>query len=170
MFRHISVIVACSSLSLCCSTRIDMKKFESVHRAGRSIEAGTRVGINQVKFEELVQNLAGEIAIARDKLESEEEKEILEIYSATLFIYQDSLALWRAKTKYATAIERLGGTGRILIGSEVSSIVAKYQLQTEPLNPAFPTGFQAVSEDSIQLLWGAARKELEKANALLYGK
>ena len=57
--------------------KINQQSFEGTNRAAKAIESSIAVGVNYIKFQELLQNLATEISIATDKIKSPEEKQLL---------------------------------------------------------------------------------------------
>lgn len=82
--------------------RINKEDFEKLHRSAKAIEGVVAVGVNLPKFQELLQNMATEIAIVTDKAMNEKEKELLLIYAKALEIYKDSEAIWSEKIEHAS--------------------------------------------------------------------
>src|SRR3990172_5636920 len=71
---------ATSNQTAAVTVKIDEKQFENVYRAFKQIQGSIAVGISYVTFVKLLQDVATEISIAKDKVKSETEKELLEIY------------------------------------------------------------------------------------------
>jgi len=162
----LAALVFCAILAACVR-EVDQKTFDGVYRAGKSIEGATAVGVAYQQFSQLLQNLAIEIAIANDKVRSDKEKELLRAYPEVLGTHRDSRAVWRLK------IESLRHSfvpeGKIFVHKwhdDLRRVVQKYKVPVEmdkDLNYYIP-------EDSIQRIWATARKQLEKADAVLLGK
>jgi len=164
MPRRVFTILSCVILFAACSQGVDPKKFEDLYRVGKSIEGATAVGVTYQQFGELLQKLATEIAIGTDKAKSEKEKELVRAYSEVLAAYRDSTAIWKKKIEQV----QYGfiPKGKILIDKlELLRIIEKYGLPLES-----EKGLEYTPEDSIQEIWGKARKRLEQANEILAAK
>ena len=145
-----------------------------VHRAAKSIEGSTTVGITYQTFTGLLQNLATEVSIVRDTVNTIEEKGLLEIYIGVLQAYHDSLRLWMSRIQNSrnTYLYNLP-PGWILLYSdpEHSRIIREYKLTTKSVSVREGSiKFAAVPEESIQMIWSEAQKGIGKATALLYGR
>ena len=77
--------------------KIDQKKFENLHHAIKQIEGSVMAGVNYMKFGELLQNLATELLITKDKVKTKEERDLLELYDKVYDTYKDSYTLWNKK-------------------------------------------------------------------------
>jgi tetratricopeptide (TPR) repeat protein len=68
--------------------------FDSVYHATKEIEGACKVGVNYADFPKVLRNFSSEIQIARDKVNTNDEKDLLMLYEKVLDCYQDSLTLW----------------------------------------------------------------------------
>lgn len=161
-FRIVLLLLAGIAFTSCSPTpKIDEKKLEALYRSAKSIEGALTVGITYDKFGQLLQNLATEVSIAGDKIKTEQEKQLVNVYTEALTIFQDSLLVWRHQIQ--SSRENLVPSNWILVLSELRPIVAKYNLRKE----RFSTGLEAIPPDSLQLIWAAGTKKLREASALL---
>jgi hypothetical protein len=177
LFISLSLCIACSpekkrenEAKVEPTINIDQKKFEAVNRAAKSMEASITVGVNYLKFQQLVQDLATEVLIAKDKVSSQDEKKLLGIYSEVVATYQDSAMLWNRKIEGPSREE--GGTLYIILDQdndqEVSLVAEKYNLATTTSNTG--TWKMIPTDASMKAIWAAAHDELEEANTILHGK
>jgi len=103
---------------------VDPHKFENVYNAGKSLEEVTEGNISYRDFKELLQNFAQEISVAQERVKTEEEKEILKLYSEAHTIFQDSAVLWKYSL-YGTYKPHQEGVN---VKEEVKPILAKYNI------------------------------------------
>lgn len=145
------------------SSKIDGKKFENVYRAFKQIQGSIAVGVSYVAFIKLLQDVATEISIAKDKVESKSEKELLEIYIDVLDTYRDSAVLWEFKIR---------GPKYLDVEPHIEQVFTKYHLPMESREsvPRYWNKWERSLEDSVQVLWARAHERLEKATAILLGK
>ncbi len=173
MTRKLLILLICSIFCVNCSSKVDQKKFEKLYRAAKSIEGAVTIGVDYQKFGELLQNFVTEISIASDKAKSEEEKELLKIYSEILDMYQDSYRLWHSKNSLSCELFFPGTCpvprGYIHVG-EGDTIIKKYNFSAYE-NTKVTGDFNRyyIPEDSIQVIWSKAHERLEKANILYLG-
>lgn len=80
-----------------CGREIDEEKFESCYRAAKEIQGAIAVGVNYMKFSELLQKLSTETQILKDVKKTEKEKAIAGQYDTLLVVYKDSFELWQLK-------------------------------------------------------------------------
>ncbi len=124
--------------------------------------------MNYQKFGELLQSLATELSIAKDKAKSDNEKELLKGFQEVLIAYQDSSTVWEGKIRSAGYNWIL--SGQILVEPELDSIVKKYSLPTKSHEfQGSGNKYETISEDAIPMIWTKAREQLEKATKTYYG-
>lgn len=141
-------------------SKIDQSKFDDIYRNAKTIEGSIAVGIDYKDFQQLLQNLATQILIAKDKINSEEERKLLDSYSGALTMYLDSSELWNIDM-----VEYGSYGGQV---PKVEAILKKYGLPTEGIE--MRANFHKQLEDSLKVIWTKAQDELEKANTILRGK
>ena len=140
--------------------KLDTTKFDGVNRASKKVEASMNIGISYQQFGELLQNLATEILIARDKISTDREKAILGRYSEALDIYKDSHLLWKYKIEDHAKGDVFALFDVIEVRPDMIPIISKYNLSEKKYtDPVFST----ISVESIKIIW---IKALEKTNSL----
>jgi len=162
-----TLIVSILAISLLrCGTQLDQEKLKATYRVGKSLQSAQSLGTNYPKFGELLEQLLTEISIAKDAVETEQEREFLDLYSQALGVYNDSRMLWFAKIEGAGV--DFVPVGQILVGRKLAPIVKKYRLETDRHSHYYAVDgkFQTVSEESIQILWSKATKLMDSANRL----
>ena len=75
--------------------------FDSVHRSAKALEGASQVGLDQGKFRELLQGLSTELAIVKDKLRTEPDHKVFNVYESVFMIYHDSLSVWEIGARKA---------------------------------------------------------------------
>lgn len=191
-FYKIATIVICLSLCANCSPqkkpasegkavpspKINQQSFEGVHRAAKAIDASIGVGINYIKFQELLQSLATEISIARNKVKSPGEKDLLGIYVEVLSMYHDSAVLWSHKIEHSgeVGVEGTGGQQYDYVDEELSPIIAKYKLDDLVIR-RYSSGEHHLGktdiilmDESMKVILHKAHDQLEAANGRLNEK
>jgi hypothetical protein len=151
------------------SRSINQQSFEGIYRATKAIDGAIAVGVSYIKFQELLQSLATEILIANDKVKSQQERDLLGMYSEVLSMYRDSAILLKYAIKHSGETDYYG---RTFVVSELSPIVVKYNLVTSRgVGVGREDSTTVISiNDSIKVVWGTAHDQLETANALFLGK
>lgn len=151
-----------------CSPKIDQKKYENLYRAAKAIQTATLVGVNYMKFGELLQNLSTEFSIADDMAKEDIEKKMISEYSNALMIYVESYVVWQKKIeciKYDWI-----PSGHIHIDDRIRYIVEKYSLSTEfHVDRVSKLKIYTITDDSLTIIWGEAGKHLEKASKIYLG-
>lgn len=152
-----------------CSPRVNQKDFESLYRSGKAISSAAEVGVNYSSFSTLVQELAREISIAKDRASNPVEKDMAKKYQEALTSYQDSLTVW--KNSIDGASYDWIPNGEIYVEDELKPLVTKYSLQTQPRSIEI-TGhnFETISDSAIQRIWANADKSLEAATSIYTNK
>jgi hypothetical protein len=74
------------------------EKMRPVYQAGKEIDAATSVGVNRLRFSELLVKLSAEVGILHDHASAPKEKRAADLYSAVLATYEDSSVVWNATT------------------------------------------------------------------------
>jgi hypothetical protein len=134
------------------------EKFQSLHRAAKSVEGAASIGLSQKEFRGLLQQMATEISIVKDQNLNEKESKLCNMFSNALNFYQDSLVLWQHQQEDGTY------DGSIMIRGEVKGIAQKYGF-----HGSSPTGeLFFISKDSIQILWVKAHEQISDASRILY--
>jgi len=156
-------IVSCSGNQAL--RKIDVTKFDAVYRAAKATEAAANVGVNYQEFGKLVQNLATEVSIAKDRASTPDESNLVSMYAGVLDSYKDSLAIWKAKIDLAG--KDFPFKGAIPCVGEIATIASKYELP--PIEwPA--GGIPLIPDECLQYLWVSASDRLNAANSLYSGK
>ncbi len=142
-------------------------RFESVYRAGIAIEAATKVGVDYVKFQELVHAFALEVSLVEKSAETPDEHKLVGLYASALDAYQDSLTVWQGQFSDVKLAETGDGwmkKDEVFAYSHMLPIVHKYQLPTRPWRLEKTLGIFN-SRDAIEKIWSHASVKLSEANA-----
>jgi Short C-terminal domain len=142
---------------------IDKQKFDGVYRAAKSVKEATGVGVNFPRYSELVQTLATEVSIARDKASSPGEKALAERFARVAAAYRDAATLWQHKISDASttflygqimvAISRVG-TGEMLEDPEMRRIVDTYKITTQTISTGAGGGRAiTINPVAVQIPW-----------------
>jgi hypothetical protein len=135
-------------------------RLEPVYRAAKEIDAATRVGINFARYGELIRTMATELSVATDKLTTEEERRVTDLFTVALRTHQDAGTFWQVqiqKSYYEDVYE--GGVGYSIGGrppnSELVPLVEKYHLPIRSWS-GYGGRMQSLSKNSIQVIWALA--------------
>lgn len=86
--------------------KIDVAKFETLNRTAENLRMATSIGVNHFEFSKLLRDFATELSLTKDKLNTEKEKEVWDLFAKAFQMYQQSYSLWKDKIqfggKYAT--------------------------------------------------------------------
>jgi hypothetical protein len=156
------VFVLCAGLlSLQCSSskieKIDQQKFESVYRSGKGIESAVGVGVNLLKYRELVQSFATEVSIASDRAATDKEKELVGAYAGALLAYKDAGAIWGKKLNTSWL--------RPADDPEVMRIYQAYPISGDGKG----SDFRFTIDSAMQTIWQSAGALVAHANDLYNG-
>jgi hypothetical protein len=139
---------------------VDQAKFEPAYKAMKSIQGATAVGVNYMRFGELLGNFATEVSIAADKTASDKEREILVHYATVLVIYNDSYTIWR--TSLSSSRSELLPQGRLVISEEIAPIVDKYYLPLK-FHTFYGINYRSIDlHSSLQKLWDQASTKMNR--------
>lgn len=154
-----AVLVALCVLSLGCARGVDQQKFDGVYRSGKSLEAALSVGVNYLRFGELVQAYATEVSIAQDKATNAAERDLVKLYAEALAGCQDSLLIWKLK---------LDQSGNLNVNSrpELRRIADVYGIEGQGSREYF--NFDP--DQAIRTIWAVISSKLSNANAVYNGK
>jgi hypothetical protein len=142
----------------------DQAKFEALNRAAKSVQAATSIGITYPDFGKQLQSFATELSLTSDRIKTDGDKKLLEMYRTVLADYKDSLLLWSIKIKSSDKL----WLGQIMISvgnqriPELEVLVSKYSLPTTKYNN-IRGGWIGTSPDGIQKIWVSADEDLKKA-------
>ena len=75
------------------------EKFEGLYKAGRAIGAATDVGVNILRYRELLGTLATEFEIADDSIKDRVDRDVLAGYGRALEKYKAAGEAWQQKIK-----------------------------------------------------------------------
>ncbi len=150
--------------------------------------------MNRRRFGELLEKLATELSLAKDKAESLKEQRVLQGYAEVLQIYKDAAAVWDVKISIPeikdiadqqakTAVE--GGSSDLILpnmefqnavsegiplnlfrpgSTGIDAIVTRYQLPVTDTK-----GWKTIPNDSIERVWSRARAKTEEIVKLQKG-
>lgn len=141
-------------------------KLEPVYRSAKTIQGATSVGVNFAKYGELLQASATEINVANDKLSTDEERRVANLFKAAFQAYQDAGTCWQRQLREASQeYDKYlygGGVGYTLgkrePAPEIKSLVETYHLAIHN-----GPGYQSVPKNSMQDIWVVADSKLGAA-------
>jgi len=161
--------------------------YEPVYRVATELRSAQEVGVNRPRFGELLEKLATELSLARDKAESPKEQRVIQGYAEVLQIYKDAAAIWDVKlsipelknlseqhSKYLTTAGSLDGIEQnynfsIAVSegiplnfpgrgtTEIDGLVTQYQLPVKDSE-----GWKTIPNDSVERVWSRARTKTEE--------
>ena len=154
VFFIVIYVVSCTRFQT-----VDEKKFESPDRAVKAIQAATSVGVNFVRFGELVINFATEINVLADKTTTPQEKELSLRYLKILEIYKDSYTIWHAYILQGSPAHQ-----RVEVRDTLQPVVDRYGFATEKGTGIYDF-WKTISFSEMQSLWNMASKEAQALKA-----
>lgn len=150
-----------------CRSTIDQQKFDPLNRAGKAIQASLESGVSYPRFIELLQAFSTEILVAKDKANSDLERELLQRYSEAFSIYSDSASLWKAFTNYS---QQGCYSEHVAVNSMTEELVDKYRLITLTCEGDYGGLKRSISKDSFKYLWKRAEIPMQAAGRLYRGE
>jgi hypothetical protein len=161
--------------------------FEPVYRVATELRSAQEVGMNRRRFGELLEKLATELSLARDKAESPTEQRVIQGYAEVLQIYKDAASIWDAKISVPELKQIADERVKIEVSAGLTdSINQNYNFQLAliegiPLNfyPKGSTGidglvtryqlpvkdsegWKTIPNDSVERVWSRARAKTEE--------
>ena len=155
-------LASCNNLSQINQT--NKAKFTSVYRAAKEIEGAAKVGVSYNDLTRLTQEFSSEIAIVKDKVSKDEDRNILAMYEAALECYEDSLTLWNKIIEYKL---NEGGEGAPAIIDTLRPLLIKYDIQLQYDNNSSIT---VIPKSALGSIWAEAVKKTNEANDIVLGK
>jgi hypothetical protein len=161
-------LLICCVMSVACSSSpsgIDKRKFDRIGSAAQQVKRATMSGDYQA-FSSALQGLLAEITALKDKVRTDEEKDLLNNFSNLYSIYYDGFILWKYKiefTRYGFVPSNL-----IYVGQDIEPIVTKYRIPTE-VHVYAPTqqSWKSIPVESLQLIWTNADSQLQIISNIL---
>jgi hypothetical protein len=168
--------------------------YEPVYRVATELRSAQEVGMNRRRFGELLEKLATELSLARDKAETPKEQRVLQGYAEVLQIYKDAAAVWDVKISVpeiknladeAQKMEVSGGSSNSIMknfkfqmalsegiplnfypkgSSGIDDLVTRYQLPVKESE-----GWKTIPNDSVERVWSRARAKTEEIVKLQKG-
>jgi hypothetical protein len=161
--------------------------FEPVYRVATELRSAQEVGMNRRRFGELLEKLATELSLARDKAESSKEQRVIQGYAEVLQIYKDAAAVWDVKISVPELKDIAEQHSKNLVAAgSIDGIQQNYNFGTAvsdgiPLNfpgggntgldglvtryqlPITDTkGWKTIPNDSVERVWSRARTKTEE--------
>jgi nucleoid-associated protein YgaU len=159
-------VVASAALAACAAIcfppkadAIERRQFAALHRAAKDMQGATVVGVSYSRFSELAKILAIELLAAKDRVGSEEDRELVSLYAQAGLAYGDSLTLWREKIERKSS--QVSSTS-----PRITPLISRYRI---PLGGASAAD-QVDADSAIRLIWTAGNKALRKAELRYDGR
>jgi hypothetical protein len=144
---------------------MDQQKFEPLYRAGKAIEGATSVGVSYLKLGELLQGLATEVLVYKDRTNGEEEELLVALHAKALQIYKDSLVVWKPKIDTGETL-----APNVYGGREVSLLVDQYNLDAEANTRTPDLVIIKDGDAALRKMWSVADLQLQRAELVYKGK
>src|SRR5206468_903739 len=109
------------------------------------------MGASYERFSELATTLAVELLTAKEKIDGEEDRQLVLLYAQAGLAYGDSLTLWREK------VERKSSQLPATL-ADISPLVARYRIAVE----GEPGDEYLDADSAIRLIWTAGDEALHK--------
>ena len=168
--------------------------FEPVYRVATELRSAQEVGMNRRRFGELLEKLATELSLSRDKAESPKEQRVIRGYAEVLQIYKDAAAIWDVKISVPEIKDIAdqqakngvaGGSTDLIIqnmdfqnavsegiplnlfrpgSTGIDGLVVRYQLPVTDTK-----GWKTIPNDSVERVWSRARTKTEEVVKLQKG-
>jgi hypothetical protein len=131
---------------------LDKGKFSGLNKTAQELKTVITSTRPCDMLDGLVQKLASQISVMKEKAISKPERDLIAAYTELLATYKDGLLLCQTRTLLAEF--PFLPKGRIYVPQELDPVVEKYGLSTER-HLYKPTGqyWRSVSSDSIQVIW-----------------
>jgi hypothetical protein len=159
-------VVASAALAACAALcvppkadAIERRKFMALNRAAKAMQGATVVGVSYSRFSELAGILAIELLGARDRVESEEDRELVSLYAQAGLAYGDSLTLWREKIERKNS--QVPSTS-----PDITPLISRYRI---PLGGAAAPD-QVDADSAIRLIWSVGNEALREAELRYDGR
>jgi hypothetical protein len=165
------------------------ERMRPLYEAGKEMSAATTVGVNKIRFRELLSTLSARVDSLRDRATSEREREVAESYRRVVEMYEDSAAIWdleKASTEITNPFYGLSPIlpklmKRVCLAAERNGLPVHfvYYEGSAPQNRVVAAtvgmnweqgGTVALDPDDATLIWTAAAARLHDAEALLLGR
>jgi hypothetical protein len=145
-----------------CTTEpgLNKAKFAELDRAKQDLKAAIKAGRGCETSDALLQRFVSGTAALKNKMASEDERGLLELYNELVITYQDGLLLCRTRTMFADYA--FVPKGCIYVTQELDPVVEKYHLPTER-HLYQPTGkhWKSIPGDSPRVVWEQAAFEIK---------
>jgi hypothetical protein len=154
-----AALAACAAL--CFPPKADAieRQFAALNRAAKAMQGATVVGVSYSRFSELAKILAIELLAAKDRVESEEDRELVSLYAQAGLAYGDSLTIWREKIERRDS--RVSSTS-----PSIRPLISRYRI---PLGGGVAAD-QIDADSAIRVIWIAGNQALRKAELRYDGR
>ncbi len=139
---------------------LNKAKFAELDRAAQDLKAAIKSGRACETPDTLLQRFVSGTAALNNKMASEDERGLLELYKQLVITYQDGLLLCQTRTTFAGFA--FVPKGCIYVTQELDPVVAKYNLPTER-HLYRPTGkhWKSIPGESPRVVWEQAAFEIK---------
>ncbi len=154
-----------------CASGIKREKFTGLYEASRAVQSSTEVGVTPNELRGLVQKMATEVAIARDRARTDSEKQLVTAYDEALSVYTDSLELWDVISSLKAQNDVGLPPGALNKAPQAKRIIEKYGLRPTHHGPieigvGKPLEWDAFDSQTVRTMWSFGEEKLTRANSL----
>lgn len=164
IFRWPRFHLVAFALAMTACGRTAPPRAERSYRALKQLEGATSVGVSKLKYDELLQNAAGELLILTELAQGSQDTVVLRHYLSALEVYKDAGTLWGEQVSGAQY--NWIPAGKIYLEPEGERIAKSYHLAVDTVKVPGIT-FSAVSKNAIPELWQRAGKNLSAGDSLV---
>lgn len=162
IFTAVCLCAGCSSSS----PELNRGKFGGVNSAALEVKGTLSSGAGYQAFSAALLKLSSELAVLKEKVKTDQEKDLLKDYSDLYGIYHDGYILWKYKlefTRYGFVPADL-----IYVNQDIEPIVVKYRIPVE-YHVYAPTQqtWKSIPEESIRMIWTNADSEMQIIDNIL---
>lgn len=143
---------------------------EGAYRAFKQIEGATDSGISKTKYDELIQNAAGELLILSDLAKATSDSLPLQYYQAAIEIYKDASMLWA--DEISNARWSFVPAGKFMLNSGGLRVSQRYHLSIDTIKyfSGHSDNYKVTSKDAISELWQRAIKKAHAGDSLVIAR
>ena len=140
---------------------------EGAYRAFKQIEAATDIGVSKMKYDELIQNAAGELLVLSDLAKGTSDSLPLQHYQAAIEIYKDAGMLWA--DEISNVRWSFVPAGKFMLNSGGMRVAQRYHFSVDTIKyfSGRPDNYKVTSKDAVSELWQRAIKKAHAGDSLV---
>jgi hypothetical protein len=154
---------------MACAPKVPSKA-EDAYKAFKLIDGATAVGVNKMKFDELIQSASSELLILADIAKGTSDTLPLRYYQSALEIYKGAETIWANKvenSRWSFVPE-----DKIMVNADGEQVAQSNHLKVERIKYSTNKSdtYGVVSGDAIPQLWQLAKKQALVADSIVVAR